>query len=79
VNAFDPTGKLMMRFEHGPFPNSPWGLALAPAGFGVASNALLVGNFGSGWIAAFNPAKGNFRAFCQMLWEPDHDPQALVH
>ena len=34
--------------------NSPWGVALAPANFGVLSNHLLVGNFGSGRITAFN-------------------------
>ena len=34
--------------------NSPWGLALAPAGFGRLGGALLVGNFGNGRINAFN-------------------------
>ena len=35
--------------------NSPWGLALAPAGFGKFSGDLLVGNFGNGRIHGFNP------------------------
>ena len=35
--------------------NSPWGLAIAPAGFGAFGGALLVGNFGDGTIAAFDP------------------------
>jgi uncharacterized protein (TIGR03118 family) len=40
--------------------NSPWGLALSPAGFGKHNDELLVGNFGSGTIMSFN-AKGKFR------------------
>ena len=39
--------------SHGPL-NSPWGLAIAPAGFGEFSNDLLVGNFGDGTINVFN-------------------------
>ena len=38
--------------------NAPWGLALAPAGFGDFGNALLVGNFGDGLIHAFDPVTG---------------------
>ncbi|HZR21343.1 MAG TPA: TIGR03118 family protein [Verrucomicrobiae bacterium] len=33
--------------------NSPWGLAIAPSGFGAKEDKLLVGNFGSGTIMAF--------------------------
>ena len=42
--------------------NSPWGLAIASANFGIFSNALLVGNFGSGnpSIHAYNPSTGAF-------------------
>ena len=35
--------------------NSPWGLDLAPPGFGQFSNDLLVGNFGDGTIDAYDP------------------------
>ena len=38
---------------------SPWGVALAPAGFGKFSNDLLVGNFSNGRINAYS-AKGRF-------------------
>jgi uncharacterized protein (TIGR03118 family) len=38
--------------------NSPWGVALAPQGFGKHKDELLVGNFGSGTIMVFN-AKGH--------------------
>jgi uncharacterized protein (TIGR03118 family) len=34
---------------------SPWGIALAPSGFGKFSNDLLIGNFGNGRI---NGVKG---------------------
>jgi uncharacterized protein (TIGR03118 family) len=40
--------------------NSPWGIALAPSGFGRLSGDLLVGNFGDGTINAFNPHNGHF-------------------
>jgi len=40
--------------------NSPWGLALAPAGFGEFSQDLLVGNFGDGRINVFEPNTGRF-------------------
>jgi uncharacterized protein (TIGR03118 family) len=33
---------------------------LAPANFGEFSHTLLVGNFGAGTIAAFNPVTGRF-------------------
>ncbi len=58
VNVFDTGGKLLQRFaSQGPL-NSPWGVVLAPAGFGGFGGALLVGNFGDGLINAFNPATG---------------------
>jgi uncharacterized protein (TIGR03118 family) len=40
--------------------DSPWGLALAPNSFGKHGGELLVGNFGSGTIMAFN-AEGDFQ------------------
>ncbi len=58
VNVFDTSGKLLQRLvSQGPL-NSPWGIVLAPAGFGGFGGALLVGNFGDGLINAFNPATG---------------------
>jgi uncharacterized protein (TIGR03118 family) len=38
--------------------NEPWGLAIAPKGFGPFAGDLLVGNLGNGWINAFNPTTG---------------------
>ena len=61
VDVFDLNGnKLKRLISHGQL-NSPWGLALAPAGFGKFSGDLLVGNFGNGHINAFNIEKGSAR------------------
>jgi len=60
INKFDLNGNLLGRFaSHGTL-NSPWGMALAPAGFGEFGGDLLVGNFGDGRINAFDPATGDF-------------------
>ena len=42
--------------------NSPWGMAIASANFGIFSNALLIGNFGRGnpSIHAYNSSTGAF-------------------
>jgi uncharacterized protein (TIGR03118 family) len=60
VDVFDTSGNLIRRLiSHGRL-NSPWGLALAPADFGLFSNALLVGNFGNGRINAYDLNTGEF-------------------
>jgi len=41
--------------------NSPWGVALAPDSFGRHAGDLLVGNFGSGTIMAFDPSTAKYR------------------
>jgi len=58
VDAFDLQGNLISRLVTGGALNSPWGLALAPAGFGNFGGDLLVGNFGDGLINAYNPTTG---------------------
>lgn len=63
VDQFDTDGNLLKRFEHGPWLNAPWGLAIAPANFGEFSNRLLVGQFGSGRIAAYDLSSGEFVGF----------------
>jgi uncharacterized protein (TIGR03118 family) len=60
IDVFDTNGNFMSRFASAGPLNSPWGMALAPAGFGPFSNDLLVGNFGDGHINAFNPSTGAF-------------------
>jgi uncharacterized protein (TIGR03118 family) len=60
VDVFDPDGHLLRRVASRSPLNAPWGLALAPAGFGRFSNRLLVGNFGNGRINAFDVVTGQF-------------------
>src|SRR5260370_473636 len=59
VDAYDLNGLLLQRLVAGGSLNSPWGLAIAPAGFGDFGGALLVGNFGNGSINAYAGATGN--------------------
>ncbi|MFT3781052.1 MAG: TIGR03118 family protein [Nibricoccus sp.] len=61
VDVYSTDGILHHRLQHGAWFNAPWGVALAPADFGSASNMILVGQFGSGKIAMFDPATGKFR------------------
>jgi uncharacterized protein (TIGR03118 family) len=60
VDAYSVSGKLIKHLvSHGPL-NEPWGLVIAPKGFGPFAGDLLVGNRGNGWINAFNPKTGKF-------------------
>jgi len=63
VVIYTPAGKRVAHLEHGPWMNSPWGVVWTPRDFGRFSNSLLVGNFGSGWIAAFNGFTYKFEGF----------------
>jgi len=60
VDEFDLQGHLINRVASQGVLNSPWGLAIAPSGFGAFSNDLLVGNFGDGTINAFDPKTDQF-------------------
>jgi uncharacterized protein (TIGR03118 family) len=60
VNVFDPNGTLIRRLITQGALNAPWGMALAPAGFGKFANRLLVANFGDGKINAYDLATGQF-------------------
>lgn len=61
VDVFSPRGKLLRRLQSGPWFNAPWGLALGSSDFGVYSHDVLVGQFGSGEILAFDPETGRFK------------------
>jgi uncharacterized protein (TIGR03118 family) len=64
VNIFTTSGMLVKRFAaQGPL-NSPWGIALAPAGFANAQPTILIGNFGDGRINIFD-MMGNFKGQLQ--------------
>jgi uncharacterized protein (TIGR03118 family) len=59
VAEFSRDGTLEMTIKSHGHLNSPWGVALAPAGFGDLGGDLLVGNFGDGHINAFD-SHGHF-------------------
>lgn len=60
VSVFDTNGLFQLRLiSNGPL-NSPWGMTVAPTGFGPFSTLLLVGNFGDGRINCFSPTTGAY-------------------
>jgi uncharacterized protein (TIGR03118 family) len=63
VSVFDENGAFVRRAISGSQLAAPWGLALAPAGFGAFGGDLLVGNFSfaSSVINAFDPVTGLFQ------------------
>jgi uncharacterized protein (TIGR03118 family) len=60
VDVFDTSGHLLRRFAERGRLNSPWGLALAPIGFGKFGGKILIGNFGDGRINVFGTS-GRFQ------------------
>jgi len=68
VELFTPAGFHIGHLEHGDWFNAPWGVVWTTRDFGEFSNAILVGNFRSGWIAAFN---GFTHRFLGLLKNPD--------
>jgi uncharacterized protein (TIGR03118 family) len=61
VDVFSPDGQLLQRLQTGPLLNAPWGLVLAPTDFGSFSHSILVGQFGSGQILAFDAVTDRFQ------------------
>jgi uncharacterized protein (TIGR03118 family) len=55
VDIFDFSGNLMSQFASAGSLNAPWGIAIAPAGFGSLQGDVLIGNFGDGTINIFSP------------------------
>jgi len=60
VDVFGGTGQLLKHLISNEPLDAPWGMTIAPQGFGQFSGALLVGNFGNGRINAFDPNTGEF-------------------
>jgi uncharacterized protein (TIGR03118 family) len=62
VAVFDTSGHLIRQLVAGSKVASPWGVALAPAGFGAFGGDLLVGNFAYNYseINAFDPTTGKY-------------------
>jgi uncharacterized protein (TIGR03118 family) len=61
VAIFDESGNLLQTLINGKLA-SPWGIAIAPSGFGPFANDLLVGNFSyvDSEINAFDPLSGTY-------------------
>ena len=60
VDVYTAGGQLVRHLiARGPL-NEPWGLAIAPKGFGPFGGELLVGNLGNGWINVFSPSTGRY-------------------
>jgi uncharacterized protein (TIGR03118 family) len=59
LSVFDAGGNLIKSLvtTGGPL-NAPWGMAMAPTGWGQLGGMLLVGNFGDGRVNAFDPMSG---------------------
>jgi uncharacterized protein (TIGR03118 family) len=61
VDVFSPNGVRLQRFaSHGKL-DSPWAVTLAPSTFGAFGGDILVGNFGSGQINAYDATSREFR------------------
>ena len=60
VDVFSPDGRFLMQLQHNDSLNAPWGVTLAPSDFGSFSHRVIVGEFGSGWISAFDAVTGQF-------------------
>jgi uncharacterized protein (TIGR03118 family) len=54
VDIFDTDGHFLRRFASRGALNAPWGVALAPSGFGQFAGDILVGNFGDGRINVYD-------------------------
>jgi uncharacterized protein (TIGR03118 family) len=60
VDEFDLQGRLVARVGRSGELDEPWGVALAPQGFGRFGGDLLVANFGSGRINAYARRSGGW-------------------
>ena len=58
IDVFTTDGFMLHRLASRGVLDSPWGLAIAPAGFGAFGGDLLVGNFGNGRINVLDPIDG---------------------
>jgi uncharacterized protein (TIGR03118 family) len=63
VDVYSSAGVLIRRLEHGSWFNAPFGLVLAGTDFGSFSHKLIVGQFGSGTLAAFDDQTGKFEGY----------------
>jgi uncharacterized protein (TIGR03118 family) len=57
VDQYDQNGNFVTRIAAGGQLDSPWGVAIAPASFGIYGGDILIGNFGNGTINAYDPTR----------------------
>jgi uncharacterized protein (TIGR03118 family) len=75
VDVYSPHGTLLQRLVRRGRLNAPWGLTIAPKGFGRFGGDILVGNFGGqGRINAYDARTGAFRG---TLRDEHHRPIAI--
>lgn len=55
IDVFDLSGNFVSRFASAGTLNAPWGIAVAPTGFGSIAGDILIGNFGDGKINIYTP------------------------
>jgi uncharacterized protein (TIGR03118 family) len=61
VDMFDTGGRFKKTFATGGTLKSPWGIAKSPSNFGIAGNAILVGNLADGRINIYSSGNGRFQ------------------
>jgi uncharacterized protein (TIGR03118 family) len=79
VAIFDEDGNFITQLLAGDRLAAPWGIALAPAGFGRFINHLLVGNFSflDSEINAFDPTTGKRRGTIRIAVGKGNTPGGL--
>ncbi|HEY4114638.1 MAG TPA: TIGR03118 family protein [Rhizomicrobium sp.] len=60
IDVFDTSGNLQQTLIANGKLDAPWGMTIAPSGFGKYAGDLLVGNFGDGHINVFDPNTGDY-------------------
>ncbi|MDQ3774085.1 MAG: TIGR03118 family protein [Pseudomonadota bacterium] len=63
IAEFDLDGRHLRTLHASRRLNAPWGLVVAPEGFGPFSKRLIVGNFGDGTLVAFGLKSGRQRGY----------------
>ncbi|HXP64636.1 MAG TPA: TIGR03118 family protein, partial [Steroidobacteraceae bacterium] len=77
VDVFDFSGNLISQFASAGTLNAPWGVAMAPAGFGALQGDVLIGNFGDGTINIFSPKGASLANFDGPLMSSTGQPMAF--
>ena len=74
VDVFSESGTLLTQLVAQGELDAPWGMTIAPSTFGTLAGALLVGNFGNGWINAYDASTGTSLGW---LTEKNGNPVAI--